>query len=61
MGHHHLLVEKTGDDRSTRTRVTALKREERLHQIARLLGGAEVTPAYLESAKQLMEEAQRQG
>ena len=49
---------KNGDDRG-RAPKRRLEAEERLHQIA--WRRAEVTPAHLESAKQLMEEAQRQG
>jgi DNA repair protein RecN (Recombination protein N) len=59
MGHHHYLVEKTGDDKTTRTRVTALVRQDRVDQIARLLGGESLTPASRQSAKELMDEAEK--
>ena len=59
MGHHHYLVEKTGDEHTTRTTVKALQPQDRVHQIARLLGGEHLTPAYIQSAEELIDEAEK--
>jgi len=41
--HQHLRVTKLSDGRSTRTAVTRLQDDSRIEEIARMLGGAEVT------------------
>jgi DNA repair protein RecN (Recombination protein N) len=43
-GHQHLRVAKHSDGRSTRTSVTALEEDARVEEIARMLGGVEITP-----------------
>jgi DNA repair protein RecN (Recombination protein N) len=43
-GHQHLRVAKITDGRSTRTSVTRLGAEERVDELARMLGGVEITP-----------------
>jgi DNA repair protein RecN (Recombination protein N) len=43
-GHQHLRVAKLTDGRSTRTGVTRLGAEERVDELARMLGGIEITP-----------------
>ncbi len=43
-GHQHLRVAKITDGRSTRTSVTRLNAEERVDELARMLGGVEITP-----------------
>jgi DNA repair protein RecN (Recombination protein N) len=42
-GHQHLRVTKHSDGGTTRTRLTALTGEERVAELARMLGGVEVT------------------
>jgi len=42
-GHQHLRVTKFSDGASTRIRVNALSGEERVQEIARMLGGVEIT------------------
>lgn len=59
MGHCHFLVEKTGDDKTTRTRVTELPDQDRVDQIARLLGGETLTAASRQSARELLNEAEK--
>ena len=44
-GHQHLRVAKISDGRSTRISVTALSGEARVEEIARMLGGVEITAA----------------
>ncbi|MBN2355229.1 DNA repair protein RecN [candidate division KSB1 bacterium] len=59
MADHHFLVEKKDDGRYTRTTIRPLKQDERIRQIAALVGGELVTEAHLRSAEELMEEAAR--
>jgi len=42
-GHQHLRVAKLSDGSSTRIRLTALTGEERVQELARMLGGVEIT------------------
>ena len=41
--HHHLRVSKLTDGRTTRTTVTELTAAERVEELARMLGGIEIT------------------
>jgi DNA repair protein RecN (Recombination protein N) len=50
---HHLLVEKSGGDRSVTT-VTALEPEARVREIARLLGGDPESSVSLQHARELL-------
>jgi DNA repair protein RecN (Recombination protein N) len=54
-GAHHFAIRKSSDDESTHTFVEALNREERVTEIARLLGGANITETTLKSARELIE------
>lgn len=55
LGDHHLFVQKiTKDDRSTTT-IQALQDEERIHEIAKLLGGETITETTIQSAKELIQ------
>jgi DNA repair protein RecN (Recombination protein N) len=58
MGHHHFLVEKFVDNGSTRTVVRKLSSNERIQAVATLLGGEVISPALLNSARELIEEAE---
>jgi DNA repair protein RecN (Recombination protein N) len=42
-GHQHLSVTKLSDGSSTRIRLTALSGEQRVQELARMLGGVEIT------------------
>lgn len=57
MADTHFSVEKGERDGRTFTRVERLTPERRREELARLTGGAAVTPIQLESAGQLLEEA----
>jgi DNA repair protein RecN (Recombination protein N) len=50
----HYRVSKHISKGRTRTDITPLNSEERQHEIARMLGGEEITPATLEHAKELL-------
>ncbi|MGH8221148.1 MAG: DNA repair protein RecN, partial [Steroidobacteraceae bacterium] len=53
-GHHHLRVSKLTDGRTTRTTVTELSPDERIEEIARMLGGIEVTARAREHAREML-------
>src|SRR5580698_11614533 len=53
-GHHHLRVAKSTDGRTTRTSLTELAPGERVEEIARMLGGVEVTGKAREHAKEML-------
>jgi len=56
-GHHHLRVSKLTDGRTTRTMVAELSPEERVEEIARMLGGIEVTSKAREHAREMLKSA----
>ena len=53
-GHHHLRVAKSNDGRTTRTSLTELAPGDRVEEIARMLGGVEVTGKAREHAKEML-------
>lgn len=57
-GHAHLLVSKHSDEASTHTRIEALDASGRRAELARMLGGLEITQATRAHAKQMLERAQ---
>ena len=57
-GHHHFLVEKQTDGHSTTTTIRALNEQERVEQIARLIGGESLSDAHLTSATELLKESE---
>lgn len=57
-GHHHMLIEKQSDKKTTRTHVQALDDTVRTQEIARMLSGSEVTKISLDAAKHLLEQSQ---
>ncbi|MBQ9931234.1 MAG: DNA repair protein RecN [Firmicutes bacterium] len=58
-GDHHYRIEKQVGEERTHTVVTPLDHEESVRELARLLGGVEVTAASLENAKELMDQARK--
>lgn len=56
-GHQHLRVAKLTDGRSTRISVTALSAEARIEEIARMLGGLEITARARSHAVEMLERA----
>ena len=59
LGDMHFLVEKFMENDRTKTRIRRLSDEERAHELAGLISGAEVTDAALESARELMSVAHK--
>jgi DNA repair protein RecN (Recombination protein N) len=54
-GHRHLRVQKTTDGRSTQTRITPLVDEERVQEIARMLGGLQITSRAQDHAREMLD------
>ena len=57
-GHAHLLVSKHSDGDSTHTRIASLDAAGRRDELARMLGGVEITRETRAHAKQMLERAQ---
>jgi len=60
-GHHHLNVAKSTDGKSTAIRIETLNDKTRRDEIARMLGGIDITRDTLAHAKQMLESASTQG
>jgi DNA repair protein RecN (Recombination protein N) len=52
---HHLQVSKLTGDRTTRTRIRALSEEERVEEIARMLGGQSITGSTRQHAGEMLQ------
>ncbi|MHC1479151.1 DNA repair protein RecN [Frateuria aurantia] len=57
-GHAHLFVSKQAESEHTRTRITALDAAGRQQELARMLGGIEITPETRAHAQQMLDRAQ---
>jgi DNA repair protein RecN (Recombination protein N) len=57
-GNHHFLVEKYQEEDSTRTSVRELAWDERIVEIARMLGGVKITEKAVERAEEMLRNAQ---
>ena len=55
----HFRISKVTDGKSTRTRVSPLAQEERTEELARMLGGVEITRKTLEHAAEMLAGARR--
>lgn len=53
-GHNHYFVSKFTDGQMTETRMTLLSNEARLNELARLLGGSQITENTLANARELL-------
>ncbi len=54
MADHHFAIEKSTESGRTNTRVRELDEEERVREVARLLGSDEITESALENARELI-------
>ena len=54
-GHQHLQVSKLTGEKTTRTRIRALQDEERVEEIARMLGGQKITESTLRHAQEMLQ------
>lgn len=59
LGHHHIQVTKSISSKSTQTLIQHLSGEARNEEIARMLGGIEITAQTRAHAKEMMDRAQR--
>ena len=53
-GDHHIQVIKTRSEQSTQTVIVTLNEQERIEEVARMLGGVDVTDAARAHAKALL-------
>ncbi len=56
-GHHHLLISKHPEEKSVTTRISELEGEERIQEIARMLGGIDITAKTLSHAGEMVQGA----
>ena len=56
-GHHHLRVTKLTDGKTTRTSLTGLSDQDRIEELARMLGGVDVTSKAREHAREMLQVA----
>lgn len=56
-GHHHLRVNKLTDGRTTRTALAELSEPDRIEELARMLGGIEVTSKARDHAREMLKSA----
>ena len=57
---HQLQISKLSSDDSTRIRIRTLGEEERVDELARMLGGVKITRQTREHAREMLEQGQRQ-
>lgn len=55
----HYLVEKRDDENSTQTIISKLEIDERVNEIAKMIGGLNITKTTIESAKELIQKNNR--
>ena len=55
----HFRISKVSDGKSTRTGVAALSRDERIEELARMLGGVEITQKTIDHAAEMLAGASR--
>lgn len=61
LGHSHWQVQKQQKKDSTHTKVVALDQEQRIQEVARMLGGVEITNSTLAHAREMLEKSQALG
>lgn len=55
MADTHYLIEKNNEDAHTATSIYALDEEQSVQELARILGGAQITDAVMDSAREMKE------
>ena len=53
MADTHYIIEKVSDTKTTNTNIRELSEEESVEEIARILGGAQITDTVLESSREM--------
>lgn len=59
MADQHFLIEKITDKNVTKTRIFPLEEEASVHELARILGGVEITESVLSNAREMKELARK--
>lgn len=59
MADSHYLIEKTADDAHTKTEIRELTEDEQVREVARLMGGVEITQTILDSAEEMKKMAEQ--
>ena len=59
MADSHYLIEKTADETRTTTDIRMLSQDEQIREVARLMGGVEITQSILESADEMKKMAEQ--
>jgi len=59
MADSHYLIEKKTEDNKTRTLISELTREGQINELARLIGGAQITEATLRAAMEMKDMAEK--
>ena len=54
-GHQHLFVSKRSEKQKTHTQIDALNEEKRVEEIARMLGGIDITERSIEHAREMLD------
>lgn len=54
-GHQHLRVKKVLENNTTYTHIQALSKDEKVSELARMLGGVEITKTTLDHAREMLE------
>ncbi len=57
--HHHFLVSKDLRQKTTTTRIRLLNKEERVEELARMLGGVKITETTREHAREMIQSADK--
>lgn len=60
MADEHFEIVKQVENQETSTRIRRLSREESVEELARILGGAQITEAVLSNAREMKELAEQQ-
>ena len=59
MADSHYLIEKTADEAHTTTDIRVLSKDEEIREVARLMGGVEITQSILDSADEMKKMAEQ--
>ena len=51
---HHFRISKVSDGKATRTGVSVLGKDERIEELARMLGGVEITQKTIDHAAEML-------
>jgi DNA repair protein RecN (Recombination protein N) len=55
--HHHVRISKLSTAKATRTTLSTLNEDEKIEELARMLGGVEITSTTREHAREMIQQA----